>query len=1302
METAKLNPILNKESILKTANARELDQAPQDVLNRYDTYALTHVSLGDTGNQLANLQRVITQNKYCAVGTIVGPYGYGKTSTAVHLWSELRKKSILSVPPFQWNNLQQLLDAVYHWIRFEFSLGPKAYIAQLEQLHKLYQNRQLSELESKYDAETIRQLAEDGRLLLGTRSEDFVAFCRQACELCLQAGYQGLAIFTDELQATIAAYQPSRDQFYADLFQIVKDILGLPGQWTLVLSMDDGTEGIIARDRADMLQRMQRSALYFRVKDVYNRREYPAELWHAFAQRFGFDGSAIMPGETLEAIGQVAARADLGAGPRMVTHALALAVKHYGRTNNTYSPLHFVDDFLAGQMVFDQRGKFITAVKKALENAEVRNAEPYQQVVKLIGAYPMGCSETTLEKLGLLSSFQSFPPLARQELIIRQAGGYIIRYMAEEGIEPEQIEQRLTKDFVSRFAPNKTYAKRASDGFLARILVEPTFNGWQRSDPRQVNISGVYYDLLLFTGTFDPRYPDRTVAISVAAVPQSIKPEWRKADPDADLELRFDLNYRIAPSEPNRLLVHEERPDVAVFQLNLARVERDVALKILPDFLHEYYSPDQLTPFLSLSLIQHLYANAGERPDDRQRVAALSNPLRQFILTLLLNDQLETMPTTYASTMVGPERIKDLFRQMVRILYPDYVTLMSSKKWKENLQQYNYALQAVIAEDGLSIARGRRPWSSTKEHVADAFRIPGRRLTNLESLLDVLDPLIAREDFSGRRPDSEVLLRFNLHQLEQTWLEQVDASTEVHRHNGIEVPAIPAETLMRQAKQQGYTNDEVGEVLRLLQTRKFIDWDQRHNMLMRTVDAIDDLREAVSAQLNQLEAQVNQLANTLSDFDKSNYPLATMRKDLLAATERDQLEDVRNQVRKHSANLSTYISMRVTSLHERLKEEQTRLFNLIREGAPTWLANEMPKGPFHDILEQQRQYLVNQYEETLAQLRDARDHSVNAVREISGVTASTIADLSEILRTLSEEGKKFSRRLETCNDRREDMEKWRKVAEAVVKLTSKAESIAQKYGDPQFRHQLNALWQKLLKQMEAQPLSVMDMHKTAGQEIVKIDNQIKEWRDSRRSDFELRCREYQQTLASTGIDADLTIPYDADNPTDSYTALIRQVSNRVVRQLEALDEKLQRDHQIIRYGIRVQGLSLTAAETLAQQAAEQIIQLKAAMKTVAVDDLNAFNSQILQPLAIIVKQEQELNQIVRRALDKREPQGNEVRLLQLLKESAGRDQVDLRGLVISLLDKGEENLNLDELMRTLQSLFQKNQIGITLSIIGQS
>ena len=43
-----------------------------------------------------------------------------------------------------------------------------------------------------------------------------------------------------------------------------------------------------------------------------------------------------------------------------------------------------------------------------------------------------------------------------------------------------------------------------------------------------------------------------------------------------------------------------------------------------------------------------------------------------------------------------------------------------------------------------------RAWKASKEELADTFAVPGRRLTNLEPLLDNLKDFIVKEEFSGR------------------------------------------------------------------------------------------------------------------------------------------------------------------------------------------------------------------------------------------------------------------------------------------------------------------------------------------------------------------------------------------------------------------------------------------------------------------------------------------------------------------------------------------------------------------------
>lgn len=1301
MDTTKLSPILNKESILKTANARELAQAPQDVLSRYLGYALTHVPLGDTTRQLNNLERVVAVNKTCAVGTIVGPYGYGKTSTAVHLWSELRDKHVLSVPPFLWTNLPELMDAVYHWIRFEFSQGAKGFIDPLDDLYMDSRQRHLEEMATKLGEDNVRELLDRGRLLLDIRPEDVVGFYSKACELCEKAGYRGLTVFTDELQVTIAEYKPSRDQFFNDLFQIVKDILGLPGHWALVVSMNDDTEAIIARLRADLLQRMQGSALYFRVKDVYNRREYPAELWSAFEKRFGFNGSEVVLPETLESIGEVAARKDLGAGPRMVTNALSLAVKRFERTSTPYTPIQFVDDFLDGQLLFDQRGKFVTSVRKALDNRNVKVSTSNQQVIKLLAAFPMGCPESMLRGFDLWDGFQTLPPLARRELVTQLSGGYILRYLAEEETPPEQIEQRLTKEFVTRYAPGKTYADGAAEGFLRQVLIEPTFaSGWRVERQNNIRIDNVMYRAALLRGTFDSRYPERSLVLTVAAVPQSLPPRWQNPATDAELELRFEMNFALSVTEPSRLLVSPQTPNLAVFQLNLNALEMELANKVLPQFLHEYYSPEHLTPLLALSLIDHLYRNRGDLPDDQNRVSALINPLRQYSLSVLIGDHLETIPQEFASSMVGTERVKELFRHQVRQLYPDYRTLITSKAWKVNLQQYNYALEKLIADDGLSVARGRRSWKASKEAVADALQIPGRRLTNLDPLLDALSDLIVKEDYSGRSSVSEVTLRLQLHVLELDWLDQIEGSKETVRQNGMNVPAMPAEVLMRQAKSKGYTNEEIGEVIRLLRARKFIEYDQKQGLFIRNLESVVDAKDAVAELVAKLEDQIR-ILSVLPDFDVRRYSVERLRVDLEKATERDEIDIVKSEVRNQSSNLSAYANSLLGAIKSKFQKELSDLSEAIQSGLPEWLGKEFGAGPFQESLEVQRRNLATAFQSTLDDMRSLRDESARTIDGQSKSASELVVELSRALVALTKKARKLQTRLRSYDDRRDDLASWHEVSDFAYGVQKRGASIERIYGDNHFVDQTNDLFGKMKRRFESDPLNVLAAHGEARDQIARLERQIANWLRTRREDFDVVCQLFQNALGQVNVSGEIEIPFDVERPQSSYAALHGTVSRLATAHINALIQRTKSQIQIIRYGKQVQGLPLTQAEEQAESLLIRMAKVIEELTPEAVKNQETFETITIPELADISAQEKALNLLVQAALQPRAPEGAEADLLNLV-QAVPNQQIDLRELIMRMIDQSSENVKLDSLMKDLESLFQKNQIAIRVSVLRYS
>ena len=50
------------------------------------------------------------------------------------------------------------------------------------------------------------------------------------------------------------------------------------------------------------------------------------------------------------------------------------------------------------------------------------------------------------------------------------------------------------------------------------------------------------------TGTFDKRYPQRKLTLAVAALSQSPVPNWEKLEPDADIEMRFKMNFGLPVS----------------------------------------------------------------------------------------------------------------------------------------------------------------------------------------------------------------------------------------------------------------------------------------------------------------------------------------------------------------------------------------------------------------------------------------------------------------------------------------------------------------------------------------------------------------------------------------------------------------------------------------------------------------------------------------------------------------------------------------------------------------------------------
>ena len=91
MVDLRLEKIREKDPIIATYTASEVETTPLVVYEKYTEHAMTHMSLGDTSMYLERLSTWALKNKGCVVGAIVGANGYGKTSTEIFLWYEFKE-----------------------------------------------------------------------------------------------------------------------------------------------------------------------------------------------------------------------------------------------------------------------------------------------------------------------------------------------------------------------------------------------------------------------------------------------------------------------------------------------------------------------------------------------------------------------------------------------------------------------------------------------------------------------------------------------------------------------------------------------------------------------------------------------------------------------------------------------------------------------------------------------------------------------------------------------------------------------------------------------------------------------------------------------------------------------------------------------------------------------------------------------------------------------------------------------------------------------------------------------------------
>lgn len=844
-----------KDAVIATYRSSILVQSPADVESMYSSHADTHMSMGDTSTFVEKIVHWARHNKGCVVGAIVGPYGYGKTSTAIHLWKQCETHGIIAVPPFVWSDLPDVIDATAAWVDYRLSgIAPDS-CERLRVIHSRYRQASIDALaaERGLEASKLEDLLRDGLLRLECKPRDVVQFLAEVAGLLAEVGLGGPIVFTDELQVTLSEYS-TREHFMDDIFGLLNELQQRQGSYGLVVSMPTATEALIADVRSDIIHRMQAFNFYLRPETIYDR-AFAEELWRKFAHLFGFTDimSDILPPDTLKSVGQIAARHDLGAGPRTVIDAFRRAVFYYDESETFYTPLDLIDDYLSGDVAFDQSGKLAIAAKEALGAAAIAGDGDREAAVKLLAAYPEGCPEQVQHRQDLAEVIAELPAGFRREYLYEFAEGPSLRKLAPTEVKSEPVFIRLTKEFIGRYKEDDRHAVLALEGFKGLVMHGPVF-----PERRGTSLTGWRWDGDKLVGAFSEKYPDRHLYARAALAANEL-------DTDRAIEelgLWFHLDCQAGAQDVGDV---RHAGGVARTSMRLNATLRPTG-PINVAYLNDLGIPSaKLTPLFMMALLQHLENNRTAVPNDEQArgMKTFCDQLLTTTIRLLFNDELREA-SDWRLTLVGHDMVKAVVNGMCEEAYPDYATFVTMRGWESNVTLYINALKNPRVN--LAIAHGMQPLVSTKDEIVRLFGQTGSQpFLNLQRSIPLLLHVV---DWSGRERGH---VRLTLHPLEEIIRDALDASSRTILRQGVEVGVLSHEEISAIARRLGYLDVEVRHALLLLEARRFLTMDPKTDKFVRLIESPDERRASIREKLDAIRRMLKTLDEGVTDFNANKY-----------------------------------------------------------------------------------------------------------------------------------------------------------------------------------------------------------------------------------------------------------------------------------------------------------------------------------------------------------------------------------------------------------------------------------------------
>jgi len=1298
-----LQAILDKEVVLSTVNADDLLHHTAKVEADYARHVATFIPMGDTSNFSRRIIK-LTTNAKTPKGLVVADYGYGKTSTLAFLWHECEQQDIVAVPPFYCASLLDMLKATYGWVKFRLERRQPELVDDLDEVYQKYTAATVEEMAERYMREhgiakvtavgMLNDMLDGGSLILELTPSNLLFFLDAAAALTLRAGFKGLVLFPDEFQQYFSKGANLR-RIIQEFREFVWGLDTRSNTLGVVLSIPDYAESVIQEQGRDVLHRLKKDNLYYRLQDVYTV-EFPAQLWQRYVEIFELDDvtAQVMHPHTLRAIGQITERRDLGEGPRTVIDSFKRAILHYEDHKTAYTPIELIDDFLESNIRFQAQTNKLKSVVRQVLSSSIMDTPAKAQAIKLIAAFPRGCPVEIQKYHQLYDAVVALSKQSHGEIMVRTAEGDTLLGLTRSEVPTRTVDMIITR-FWQTYEEDELHKEAAMRAFTRHLL--PRFFQQRRGAATigwgelkfGPSARGSYTALV--EGSFNPQYPRRRVSLQVAYDEAQMEP----LNSIADLQLDFLFIARGEIASGQLTIISEQ----------LVRFTLNVQQKIsggLPDDirkLQEYVLPEFVTPLLMLSLIDYFerWEETEDRiipESDRGEIEHLTGRLVGHIIQTLFDRELSNSITP-PLRRVGLHMIEELFNRQCGTLYPNYRTFFVQAQYESVLNDYINAMRDMTLKE----RRGHTTIESTKESLARRFGL-GSVATFENRIENEYAELMEKGQWKGRGDQSIGELRLKLHPLENTVLAKLRSSTKKKNVGNKLVSILEANVAVDTARELGYRDEETLLALQLLAARGYTRFDPQEKIIYLAQVGPDPAE--LRAHLENLVSQIAQIQPELLSSDQLNelQTSLTEAQSLLdvALEDEEELDELQTRINDLEQRLSqTLAKQRVTlqrQLNESILEVERALISLRQSGAldqqiQGQVAFVMHLNELRQLLDKRRRALAKDYE-TL------KDNLTTALEKAGdGDPVEQILNLYAAQRTGQTQAAALAKQRETLFGFVDDLKRWIKILRDTDQLFNALDRLPELRGHltQQVIPEIQAFFTKNREKGLAQ-------WETFATKIQTIADELESHRRHGNEHFGQVKESYEAYLRELSVrDYRPRARYTYGEDQESYQDLYEDVRGKIEERLQEIRVDLQREQTDLLKAKYIHNIApdnqalVQKIEHCIHSAETKLHQLRKALTVAMIrnagEELDALIAEVKAVVKAIEDARQQLGPLIFQDHSLSEQE------LETLTVMESNPDLDLTDLFVDLRQAGKD-ITLNDLLDVLEGLYRKNRVLIRI------